>query len=117
MRPIISDELANAIHKKIIIDLCIYAMETRVNKAELIKNKKLIGYYESKLKKLLSMRKRINSYLKNENTKIQEVVICDDMFVEYPYYIRTEEGGIKEGTSRYWKAALKLHMKRMLEGL
>lgn len=50
MRPIISDELANAIHKKIIIDLCIYAMETRVNKAELIKNKKLIGYYERKLK-------------------------------------------------------------------
>ncbi|MGG1488788.1 hypothetical protein ACTXHK_02550 [Bacillus licheniformis] len=117
MRPIISDELANAIHEKIIIDLCIHAMETRISKAESIENKKIIGYYENKLKKLLSMRKHINSYLKNENTKIQEVVICDDMFVEYPYYIKTEEGGIKEGNSRYWKAALKLHMKRMLEGL
>ena len=117
MRPIISDELANAIHEKIIIDLCIHAMETRISKVDSIEDKKTSGYYESKLKKLLLMRKRINSYLKNEKTKIQEAVICDDLFVEYPYYIKTKEGGIKEGTSRYWKAALKLHMKRMLEGL
>ncbi|MED1741413.1 hypothetical protein P4U97_18235 [Bacillus swezeyi] len=117
MRPIISDELADAIHEKIIIDLCIHAMEARIVKAESDQNSELMGYFENKLKKLLSMRKNINSYLKNENTKIHEVVICDDMFVEYPYYIKTKEGGIKEGISRYWKAALKLHMKRKLEEL
>lgn len=37
MRPIISDKLADPIHEKIIIDLCIHAMETRIAKADLIK--------------------------------------------------------------------------------
>ncbi|TWK28422.1 hypothetical protein CHCC20372_1057 [Bacillus paralicheniformis] len=30
--------------------------------------------------------------MKNENTKIQEAVICDDMFVEYPYYKNQRRG-------------------------
>ncbi|KAA6452739.1 hypothetical protein [Bacillus swezeyi] len=92
-------------------------METRIAKAESNQNSGLVDYYEGKLKKLLSMRKHINSFLKDEKTKIHEVVICDDMFVEYPYYIKTKEGGIKEGSSRYWRAALKLHIKRKLERL
>lgn len=29
-----------------------------------------------------SIRKQLNDYLRKENTKIQEVVVCDDMFVE-----------------------------------
>ncbi|WFA07076.1 hypothetical protein [Bacillus sp. HSf4] len=77
------------------------------------KDKKLVEYYEDRLKKLFLTRKQLNDYLRKKNTKIQEVVICDDMFVEYPYYIKTKEGGIKEGGTRYWKAALKLHMKRV----
>ncbi|MED2945501.1 hypothetical protein P4284_09645 [Bacillus swezeyi] len=117
MRPIISDELAEAIHEKIIIDLCIHAMETRTAKAESDQNSGLVDYYEGKLKILFGLRKQINDYLRKENTKIQEVLIRDDMFVEYPYYIRTKEGGIKEGEARYWKAALKLHMKNKLKEL
>ena len=88
-----------------------------MKKAESDKSKELIEYYEDKLNKLFSIRKQLNNYLRKENTKIQEVVVCDDMFVEYPYYIRTEEGGIKEGAERYWKAALKLHMKNKLKEL
>ncbi|MDI3412495.1 hypothetical protein QKW52_28905 [Bacillus sonorensis] len=68
-----------------------------MKKAESDKSKELIEYYEDKLNKLFSIRKQLNNYLRKENTKIQEVVVCDDMFEEYPYYIRTEEGGIKEG--------------------
>lgn len=114
MKPVISKELENAIHEKIIIDLCIHAMDTKLTKAESNKEPELVEYYEGKLKKLFSIRKELNDYLKKENTKIQEFVVCDDMFVEYPYYIRTKEGGIKEGEARYWKAALKLHMKNKL---
>jgi len=55
--------------------------------------------------------------LRKENVKIQEVVVCDGMFVKYPYYIRSKEGGIKEGETMYWKAALKLHMIRKLNHL
>ncbi|ATH91562.1 hypothetical protein [Bacillus glycinifermentans] len=117
MKPIISKELENAIHEKIIIDLCIHAMETKLKKAKPNKDRELIEYYEVKLKKLFSTRKQLNDYLRKENTKVQEVVVCDDMFVEYPYYIRTKEGGIKEGEARYWKAALKLHMKNKLKKL
>ncbi|GIN67527.1 MULTISPECIES: hypothetical protein [Bacillus] len=117
MKPVISDELANAIHEKIIIDLCIHAIETRMMKTESDKDQEIVEYYEGKLKKLFSIRKELNDFLRKENTKIQEVVVCDDMFVKYPYYTRTKEGGIKEGEARYWKAALKLHMKNKLEGL
>ncbi|MCY7994010.1 hypothetical protein [Bacillus haynesii] len=35
--------------------------------------------------------------MRKENVKIQEVVVCDGMFVKYPYYIRSKEGSIKEG--------------------
>ncbi|WP_270574380.1 hypothetical protein [Bacillus glycinifermentans] len=117
MKPVISKELENAIHEKIIIDLCIHAMETKLKKAESNKDQELVEYYETMLKKLFSIRRELNDYLRKENTKIQEVVVCDDMFVEYPYYIRTKEGGIKEGAARYWKAVLKLHMKNKLKKL
>ncbi|MEC1260007.1 hypothetical protein P9D34_06005 [Bacillus swezeyi] len=48
MRPIISDELAEAIHEKIIIDLCVHAMETRIAKAQSNQNSGLVDYYEGK---------------------------------------------------------------------
>ncbi|TWJ78607.1 hypothetical protein CHCC20488_4092 [Bacillus paralicheniformis] len=46
--------------------------------------------------------------MRKQNTKIS-----DDMFVEYHYNVKIEEGRI----SWYWRAALKLYMKRMLERL
>ncbi|MEC1261018.1 hypothetical protein P9D34_11245 [Bacillus swezeyi] len=64
-----------------------------MKKIESDKSTELVEYYESNLKKLFSIRKQLKDYLKQENTKIQEVVVCDDMFVEYPYYIRTKKGG------------------------
>ncbi|MDA7027888.1 hypothetical protein PJ311_15030 [Bacillus sp. CLL-7-23] len=115
MKPMISDQLTKAIHEKIITDLCIHALETRIDKNDSSQNMKLANDYKEKLKKLFLLRKQLSDYLRKEHVKIQEVVVCDDMFVEYPYYIKTAEGGIKQGTSRYWKAALKLHMKRKLE--
>ncbi|WP_307891776.1 hypothetical protein [Bacillus swezeyi] len=90
-------------------------METRISKAESNQNNGLIDYYEGKLKKLMLLRKQTNDYLRKQNTKIQETVTSDDMFVEYHYYIKTEEGGIKEGRSRYWKEALKLYMMKDCE--
>ncbi|NPC92888.1 hypothetical protein HOO54_11785 [Bacillus sp. WMMC1349] len=115
MKPMISDQLTKAIHEKIITDLCIHALETKMGKDDSSQNMQLINDFEEKLKKLFLLRKQLNDYLRKEHVKIQDVVVCDDMFVEYPYYIKTEEGGIKQGISRYWKAALKLHMKRKLE--
>ncbi|MEC1657244.1 hypothetical protein P9D81_20560 [Bacillus haynesii] len=117
MKPVISSELETAIHEKIIIDLCVHAMETRIYKAEASGNKKIEEHYQLKLQELFVQRKKLNDYLRKENVKIQDVVVCDDMFVKYPYYIRSKEGGIKEGEAMYWKAALKLHMKRKLNRL
>ncbi|MGN9865378.1 hypothetical protein [Bacillus swezeyi] len=77
-----------------------------MKKIESDKSTELVEYYEAKLKKLFSIRKQLKDYLKQENTKIQEVVVCDDMLVEYPYYIRTKKGG-----GKYWKAALKFYIK------
>ncbi|MES9689890.1 hypothetical protein ABWK31_21020, partial [Bacillus sp. JJ353] len=89
MKPVISKELENSVHEKI-IDLCIHAIESRLKKAESNKEPELVEYYEGKLKKPFSIKKGLKDYLRKENTKIQEVVVCDDMFVEYPYYIRTK---------------------------
>ncbi|MEC0341961.1 MULTISPECIES: hypothetical protein [Bacillus] len=116
IRANISDEHIEAIHNKIVIDLCIHALEGKIEKALKAQQEEQIDLYKLKLKELLTERKELNSYLRQRKTKIQEVIICDDMFVEYPYYLKTKEGGIKQGTMRYWKAALKLHMKNKLNG-
>ena len=114
MRANISDEHIEAIHEKIVTDLCIHALETKIEKAARLQQKELVDRYENHLKTLLSERKELNAYLGQQATKIHKVVIIDDIFVEYPYHVSTKEGGIKEGTMRYWKAALKNHMRKKL---
>lgn len=46
-----------------------------MKKVESDKSTELVEYHEAKLKKVFSLRKQLKDYLKQENTKIQEVVV------------------------------------------
>ncbi|WP_232252088.1 hypothetical protein [Bacillus licheniformis] len=53
--------------------------------------KELVDRYESHLKTLLSERKELKHLLAAASHENYEVVILDDMFVEYPYHVSTKK--------------------------
>jgi hypothetical protein len=110
MRANLSNELLNAIDDRIYLDLEIYALTNKMNKAD---NEGFKNYLDKLISDIIKHRKQVNDYLIKNGVKIHDVVEIDDMFVEYPYHQKTM-GGFKEGTMRYWKSAMKLQLKRRM---
>jgi hypothetical protein len=110
MRANLSNELLNAIDDRIYLDLEIYALTNKMNKAS---DEGFKNYLDKLISDIIKQRKQVNDYLIKNGVKIHDVVEIDDMFVEYPYHQKTM-GGFKEGTMRYWKSAMKLQLKRRM---
>ncbi|MFS0657516.1 hypothetical protein AB1L07_02660 [Niallia alba] len=115
MKANISEELESAIHDKIIIDLAINYLENRIVKSQ---KEKKIGYakhLEYIRKEVVSERININKYLRDNGVKIYDPIPDEDkIFVQYDYSVKVK-GGYKEGYNRYWRAALKNHIRTKLE--
>jgi hypothetical protein len=55
----------------------------------------------------------VNDLLKQNGIKIYDVVEVNPDFVEYPYSQKIN-GGYKEGTMRFWRAAIKYKLKKRM---
>lgn len=114
MRANISEDLIKLIDKKILLDLQIHILNRKYDKAEKEGNKGYTEYIDKVIKKVIARRKEVKEILNINNIKIFDPV-SDDEFVEYKYYQKLKSGGIAEGSMRYWKAALKLRLKKMTQ--
>lgn len=110
MRANISNELLDAINERIYLDLEIHILTNKMKKAD---NEGFANYMNNLISDLIKQRKTVNDHLKSNGVKIHEVVEVDDIFVRYPYVQRIN-GGFKEGYQQYWKAGLKLQLKRRM---
>jgi hypothetical protein len=110
MRANISDELLNAINERIYLDLEIHMLTSRMNKSD---NEGFKQYVDGLISNLIKQRKQTNDYLNENGIKIYDVREIDDMFVEYPYSQKVN-GGYKEGSQRFWKAAVKYQLKQRM---
>ncbi|MGG3987292.1 hypothetical protein [Bacillus smithii] len=113
MRANISDELLNAINERIYLDLEIHVLNRKFAKAEREGKKGFANYIDGLLKDVTKKRKKVNAYLNKNGVKIFDPENVDNMFVQYRYYQRIN-GGYKEGIQKYWKAALKLGLKKRM---
>ncbi|MED4883100.1 hypothetical protein P9764_03930 [Bacillus smithii] len=95
------------------MDLEIHVLNRKFIKAEQEGKSGFANYVNELIKDVTRKRKEINAYLNKNGVKIFEPEQVDDMFVQYRYYQRIN-GGFKEGIQKYWKAALKLGLKKRM---
>jgi hypothetical protein len=110
MRANISDELLNKINDRIYIDLEIHVLTKKMNESD---NEGFTKYLDHLIDNLIKERKEVNTFLIKNGVKIYDVREIDDMFIEYPYSQKID-GGYKEGTQRFWKSAVKYHLKQRM---
>lgn len=113
VRANISDELMDAIEERIYLDLEIYALTKRLHKAQSESNELAVNFFDKLISEVVKKRIETNDYLKQNGIKIFDPQNIDDMFVRY-HYSQKVNGGFKEGYQQYWKAALKLQLKRRM---
>ncbi|MED3792499.1 hypothetical protein P4571_08580 [Niallia alba] len=115
MKANISEELESAIHDKIIIDLTINYLENRIVKSQKEKKINYAKHLEYIRKLIINERINISKFLKDNGVKIYDPIPDDDgIFVQYDYSVKVN-GGYKEGYNRYWRAALKNHIRAKLD--
>jgi hypothetical protein len=110
MRADISDELLNAINERIYLDLEIHVLTAKANKSD---NEGFSNYINKLITNVIKQRKEVNDYLTSNGVKIYDVQEIDDMFIKYPYSQKIN-GGYKEGYQQFWKAGIKLQLKRRM---
>jgi hypothetical protein len=111
MRANISEELLNQIDERIYLDLEIYSLTRRMNKAD---NEGFKNHLDNIINDLIKQRRELNTFLIKNGVKIYDVVEDDDKeFVEYPYSVKVD-GGYKQGTMRYWRHALRFKLKNRM---
>ena len=113
MKANIPKKLEELIDEKIYIDLEIHILNTRLNRANVNKDKDRIIYFENRLAQKFKERKKVNDQLRKEKVKIFSPV-SDDMFVQYDFSMKTNEGGYKQGNFRYWKSAMIYKLNKRL---
>lgn len=117
MRANLSDELLNSINDKIYIDLVIHSLNTKLYKAEQEGNKEFADSLNDVILTVIRERRNINQHLRDNGIKVYEPEyffdVKDDepIFIDYKYAQKIN-GGYKEGVNRYWKAALKVELKK-----
>lgn len=113
MRGNLSDELLNTINERIYLDLELNVINSKLIQAEKDGKEGFTNHLHKLYSNVSKQRKEINAYLKENGVKIHEVEVLDDMFVRYKYHQRLH-GGFKEGDQMYWKAGMKLELKRRM---
>lgn len=113
MRANIPNELLNAIDDKIYLDLEINVLNSRLHKAEQEGNEGFAEFLNKLILKVITERRNVNQYLRDNGVTVYEVVEIDEYFVEYPYSQKLN-GGYKEGRQRYWRSAIKLNLKKRM---
>jgi flagellar biosynthesis GTPase FlhF len=113
MRANLSDELMDQIEERIYLDIEIHMFSSKFEKANKEGNQSLATFFERVVKETTNQRKEVNDFLKQNGIKIYDVVEVNPDFVEYPYSQKIN-GGYKEGTMRFWRAAIKLKLKRRI---
>lgn len=112
MKARLSNELHEAIHEKIVLDLTVHYLNGKLEKET---DTKKLEYLNKIAYKVLQDRRNNSVFLKDNGIKVYEPVPDDDgLFIAYNYS-QSIHGGFKEGQSRYWRAALKNHLKKKLE--
>jgi hypothetical protein len=121
MKANIPDELMEAINEAIYLDLELHIIEKRMMEAEKKGNKGFAEHLNVLFFKVSSKRKVNKQYLKDNGVKIFDPVDFNDIenekaiFVDY-HYSQSINGGYKEGIQRYWKDALRLNLKKRMNG-
>jgi hypothetical protein len=111
MRANISEELLDAINERIYLDLEIGVLTKKLNESD---NEGFTKYLDQILSTVIKKRKETNDYLTQNGVKIYEAVVDDDKeFLEYPYSVKVN-GGFKQGTMRYWRAAIRFQLKKRM---
>ena len=112
MKARLSNELHNAIHEKIILDLTIHYLNGKLEKEQ---DRKKLDFLNKIIYRVSQDRRNNSVFLKDNGIKVFEPVPDDDgLFITYTYS-QSINGGFKEGQSRYWRAALKNHLRNKLE--
>jgi hypothetical protein len=109
MRANFDEEWFDIMDEKIYLDLEVHVMNNKLVQAEK-ENKTGFAEFLNKVVSELNVKLAdVNNQLRELNIKISPVERLDDMFVEY-YYSCKINGGFKEGTLRYWDAAIKMKL-------
>lgn len=120
MRGNLSDQLFEIMEEKIYVDLELHVLQKRLIKAEEEDKKGFVEHLNKIILKLLQDRKMLNLQLRDNGIKLHEAVDYydieggDSIFVDY-YYSQKVNGGYKEGTLRFWKAGIKLKLKKRMK--
>lgn len=111
MRANISEELMDMIHERIMLDLEIQILEKKLSESV---SKGYSQYLDNLILTVGKHRQKVNSELHKQGVKIFDRVEDDDKeFVEYPYHVRVN-GGYKQGTMRYWRHAIRMHLNKRM---
>lgn len=113
MRANVPDEIIELIDEKITLDLEIHMLNTRYTKAEKSGKTGFATYLDGIIKEKTKQRHDLGVVMRDKGIKVFEPVSKegDFEFVQYPYTVKSE-GGFKEGEMYYWRAALKLKLKK-----
>jgi len=112
MKARFSNELHEAIHDKIVLDLTIHYLNGKIEKEQ---DSNKLDYFNKLFYKVSIDRRNNSLFLKDNGVKVYEPVPDEDgLFITYNYS-QSIKGGYKEGQSRYWRAALKGHLRNKLE--
>ena len=103
----IPQEYEDAIHDYIIVGLLLETLEKKQSKGEPVE--KVIDLVILELGK-------VKKYMRKHGIKVHEGEIVNEEFVEFPYTVKVE-GGYKEGSNRYWRAAIRMQMNKRLAKL
>ena len=103
----IPQEYEDAIHDYILTGLLLETLEKKQSKGEPVE--KVIDLVISELGK-------VKKYMRKHGIKVHEGEFVNEEFVEFPYTVKVE-GGYKEGSNRYWRAAIRMQMNKRLAKL
>lgn len=114
MRANISDELIKAINEKIYLDLELHILQKKLVEANKQGKTGFAEYLNKIILKVTSQRRANNEYLRKHGVKVGEPEELDDMFVRYYYSVQSDLGGYKEGYEQFWRAAIKMNLRRRM---
>lgn len=113
MKARISEELEELINEKVYLDLEIFLLTKKIEKAKHKNELESLSHFEQIFNEKFKELKAANDLLRKQNVNVYKPVE-DGEFVQYNFYVK-ENGGYKEGYFRYWKSAIKYKLKQRLD--
>lgn len=112
MKAMIPDDMQDKIYKVVLTEILVDVLNKKVQLAESEGKEGYRDYLNKGLQVAINNHRELKTYMHENQIKVHPVKVIDEMIVKYPYSIKMETG-YKEGYIQFWKAAIKLHLKRM----